>query len=429
MPRSMRRFAAAMAAVLAAPCAHAQSPAPQPEAALTMEEAVQTAVSGNPALRSALRETEVARSALRSARSLSNPEVIFTPAVTDFGSDEELLVRQPLEINGTRAARAGVARARLEGTQAQAVVALRDLVFETQSAYIELARAREMEELAREMLAAAEESDRLTRRQVEVGTRPGIDQVQTGIEAVRARQEVTRAEGQTAAAAAVLNTVMGRPANTPIGPLTPLSALPAPPEPVAAAVEQALSQRAEITVAEAARREFQQEARLARAEGRPDLAPQFRAGTVTRGVHETGIGLGITLPLLDWGSRRNRVRQAEKGAEAQALRIEAVRNQVRQDVAQAIARHQAAEAVVAGYQAGVLDQARRLLDASRTGVQAGQTSVLALLEAQRTYRAVQIEFTNALADRAVAAAALEQSVGAVPAALLNPAQASNGKTQ
>jgi len=75
----------------------------------------------------------------------------------------------------------------------------------------------------------------------------------------------------------------------------------------------------------------------------------------------------------------------------------------------------------------VLDQARRLLEASRTGVQAGQTSVLALLDAQRTWRAVQIEYADALADRAVAAAALERATGAVGADLLPAGGDSEGE--
>jgi outer membrane protein, heavy metal efflux system len=87
-------------------------------------------------------------------------------------------------------------------------------------------------------------------------------------------------------------------------------------------------------------------------------------------------------------------------------------------VEQALARRRAAEVVIRDYQQGVLDQARRLLDASRTGFQAGATSVIALLEAQRTFRSVQTEYTNALAAYALAQAELERSTGAVPAALL-----------
>src|SRR5439155_18408140 len=104
---------------------------------------------------------------------------------------------------------------------------------------------------------------------------------------------------------------------------------------------------------------FRQEARLARAQARPDLAPQFRATSLTRGFKESGVGVGVTLPLLDYGSRRHRIRQAEESARSQEDRIAATRNQVRQEVEQALARLRASGTVVRDYQAGVLDQARR----------------------------------------------------------------------
>jgi outer membrane protein, heavy metal efflux system len=394
---------------------------------LTVEEAVALAVRHNPRLLAAARDVLAARLGLRSARVLTNPSLLFVPSIIGEGSDEELLLQQPLELNGTRSARTGVAQAQLRQTQAQAVVELRDLVFQTRNAYYELARAQELRGVAQDVMRTAEEFDRITRRLTEEGLRPGIDRVQTEIEVTRARQQVTQAESRVATATAALNTMMGRSAMEPVGDLPPL---PATFTAVGAegALQQALAARAEIEVNEALRQQFLQEARLARAQGRPDLVPQFRVGSVTDGFEDAGIGLGVSLPLLDYGSRRDRVQQAEESARAQAARTAATRNQVRQEVQQAIARVRAAEATIQGYQQGVLDQARRLLEATRTGFQAGLYSIVQVLEAQRTYRAVLSEYTNALADYAQARAELERATGAVPATLLPPAARREGQT-
>lgn len=391
----------------AAAVAQAQTALP-----LTVDEAVTRAIQNNPRLSAAVGEVGAARSGVRAARARTNPDIAFTPGLTAGGSDEEFRIQQPLELNGTREARAGVAAARLTGTQARAVVELRALVLDTKTAYYELSRAREQQALAGELLQSAEEFDRLTRRLVEEGARPGIELAQTGIEATRARQQVTLADGQAAAALAALNTLMGRQPEEPIGPLSPL---PTSVETMdeEAAQAQALSARAEIAVEEAAREEFRQEARLARAEGRPDLAPLLRAESLTRGG-DSGLGVGITLPLLDLGSRRARIRQAEQSARAQGDRIAATRNQVRQEVAQAAARLRAAQTVIESYRQGVLDQSRRLLEGSRTLFREGRTTVLAVLEAQRTFRGVQTEYGNALVDAAIARAQLERATGAVP---------------
>ncbi|MBI3946015.1 MAG: TolC family protein [Armatimonadetes bacterium] len=398
--------------------------APQPPA-FTADDAVKLAIRQNPRLSAAVRDVNAAGLGVRSARALVNPDLVFAPAITRGGSDEEFIAQQRLELNGTRSARTGVANAQLRRTQAEAVVALRDLVFETRSAYHELARAQELRSLAQDLLKSAEEFDRITGRQVELGTRPGIEQTQTGIEVTRARQQTALAESRVATALAALNTLLGRAPTEAVGPL-PALAFTAEPVEREAALQTALAARAEITAQEAGREAFQQEARLARAEGRPDIAPQFRAESVTRGF-QSGIGVAITLPLLDHGGRRNRIRQAEELARAQADRAEAARSQVRQEVESALARLQALEAVAKGYQQGVLEQTRRLLDASRTGFRTGATSIVALLEAQRTYRSVLTEYTNALVDHSIARAELERALGSVPADLL-PAPTSGGRT-
>lgn len=389
-----------------------------PAAALSVDAAVAMAMRHNPRLTSVVREIEAAKSAVRAARSPSNPSVTFTPGITGpGGSDTELLVQQPLEINGARSARTGVANAQLRLKEAGAAVELRNVVHQTQVAYYELVRSREQAAVTRDLLQTTQEMDRLTRRQVEIGTRPGIDQTQTGIEVIRATQQVTLAEGQEAAARIRLNTLMGQPPEMPVGPLSPLAGNPAAAQ-TDGAEKQAFASRAEIQIAEANREVFLQQARQARAEGLPDLIPQYRADSLTHRGGSSGIGLGISLPLFDLGQRRSQIRQSEQAAQAQEAAIAAEQDQVRQEVAQARARLATANAIVQSYEQGVLDQARTLRDASRHGFQEGQTSIVALLEAQRTYRSVQAEYINAQVDAAIAGAELQRATGAVPISLL-----------
>lgn len=404
--------------------------------ALSLEEAIRLAVANNPRLAAATRDIGAARSGLRSARSLTNPDVNFTPGITSIsGSADEFIARQPLELNGTRKARAGVASAQLRGTQAEAITTLRDIVFSTKAAYYDLARAQQQVAVSRELLTLAEESDRIARRQVEEGGRAGVDLAQTGIEVARVRRQVTLAEGEVASALAAFNTLLGREPVEPVGVLPMLASVVTLPQPSttrpgtqtqdrASLTTSALSARAEIQAQQSEQERLRQEAALARAEGRPDLTPQFRVGYITRGLppassgNGVGVGLAVSLPLFDYGSRRNRIRQAEQAAAAQSARITAVQNDIRQEVAQALAQLQAAEAVVRDYQAGVLERAKRLLEASRLGFQEGRTAVVALLEAQRSYIAVQTEYVDALADVAQARAALERATGAVSSNLL-----------
>src|SRR5207237_4780999 len=131
-------------------------------------------------------------------------------------------------------------------------------------------------------------------------------------------------------AQAALNTLLGRASDRPVGALSPLTYTTTPTDRLAA-MQQAISARAEIAAEQAAGDVFRQEARLARAQGLPDLATQFRAGSVIRRFSDYGLGLAITLPL-DYGSRRDHIRQAEESARAQADRVTAARNQALQEV-------------------------------------------------------------------------------------------------
>lgn len=402
---------------------------------LTADDAVSQAIRKNLRLSAAVREVGAARYGLHSARALANPNFVFAPGITSIsGSGDELILSQPLEINGTRSARAGVAGAQLKTAQVQAIMELRELVFSVRTAYYQLAQARAQQSLAADLLKNAEEFDRISRRLVEAGKRPGIELAQTGIEVSRAQQQVTLVDSQVTVAAAALNTLLGQPADAPPVTLSPLSPSTETVDETAL-LQKALASRAEIAGVQAVQETFQQEARLARAEGRPDLAPQIRFGSLVRGVPEGstgngfGVGIAITLPLFDYGSRRNRIRQAEESAHAQSDRLTAAQNQVRQEVTQAVARLRAAQAVVSGYQGGVLERAKRLLDASQTGFQEGQTNIVAVLEARRTYAAVQTEYLNALTGAALARAELERATGSVSAALLPAPTVGKGGTK
>lgn len=410
--------------------------APAGTGVITADEAVALAVRNNPRLLAVIEDVSGARAGVRSARALTNPYFAFVPSLFGTGSDEELLFQQPLELNGTRSARTGVARAQLRQTQAQALGELRALVFDTRHAYFELARTQELHRLAQQMLETARGFHHGVRRQAEEGLRPEIDPVQTQIEVSRAEQQLVLAESQVIAARAALNTLLGRPAGAPsatqlLAEVVPVSATPDAATPhLETLVARALAARSEIAGEAAARDRFRQEARLARAEGRPDLAPQVRSESVLRSPRQPGIGIGITLPFLDYGSRRNRVKQAEASVRAQEARIAAAQNQVRQDVEQAYARLQAAEQVVRSYQGGVLEQSRRLLNASLRALQLGapNASILTALEAQRTYRGVLTEYTSALATVGQSRAALERAIAAVSADLL-PAEARPAATE
>lgn len=393
-----------------------------PPAPLTVEDAVTLALRNNPLSRAAGSEVRAAQAGVGAARARSNPTLTVTPTVIGpAGADSELLVSQPLEVSGTRSARTGVAKAGLTVARSQAIVATRDLVRDVKRGYYELLRAQETLALQEESVTTAEEFERIARRQVEVGSRPGIDLTQLQVELTRTRGQRLQGESAVHLAAANLNTLMGRPPGTPVSTASRLAFSPDPADTLLT-TEAVLDRRAEVAAEQGQLAALKEQARLIRTEGRPDLVLSGRLGSFTHTPRVGGVGLGVSLPLFDYGSRRRRLRQTAALADAQAARVEVTRAQVRLDVESAMTRLQTARELTLQYQQGLLEQAKRLAEAERVRFQTGAGSPLSVLEAQRTYRSVLSDYYGALAAQEQAKAELEWALGSVkpPAAFINP---------
>ena len=84
---------------------------------------------------------------------------------------------------------------------------------------------------------------------------------------------------------------------------------------------------------------------------------------------------------------------------------------VAQEVAAALSAIRSTQELVRFYETEALPQARRSVETARATYQAGEQSVLALIEAQETLIAQQQAQVNALRDLAQARAELERAVG------------------
>jgi cobalt-zinc-cadmium efflux system outer membrane protein len=112
-------------------------------------------------------------------------------------------------------------------------------------------------------------------------------------------------------------------------------------------------------------------------------------------VNGLGFGLSIEIPIHD----RNQGEIARsKAAASQALEsAEAVRVGVLTDVRSAYTGYQTAEEVASLYESGYLNQAEQSRDISNYAYQRGAATLLDMLDAERSYRATQLAYRQALA--------------------------------
>ena len=109
----------------------------------------------------------------------------------------------------------------------------------------------------------------------------------------------------------------------------------------------------------------------------------------------------MTVPLFD----RNRGNIEQAGAAVEKARIaqEALRNQLRDSAAKAVAEWRSSSAQVTAYSHGVRESAKESLDIRRRAYELGAGSLLDFLDAETSYRQVESAYRSALARNALAA--------------------------
>jgi cobalt-zinc-cadmium efflux system outer membrane protein len=375
---------------------------------LSLHDAVEAARANHPSLHAAQADVTAATANLRGARTLRNPEILVTPGVLgSAGSDELLSIAQPLEINGAKQARTKIATGQLAATQANRRITERELILAVSSAYWTLAQAHGLAAFDAENITYAETLVTAAKKQVELGNEPTSHATKADVELARARQQLARSQAAVVQAEMALNTAMGRDQNTPITLADTLVYTPVVLD-GDALLQLGLAYRPELVREQALVTAASGEVDAARAARRPDLAVQVRRESWNG---DGGVGLGISLPLLDWGSARADRERAQATVTAQERRLEATRLTVRQEISATVIAARSAETQIITLRDQVLKPAETLAQMATTGYQEGAMTYLEVLEARRTLRAVKIEYLSALGEYRTALAQVEWAVG------------------
>jgi outer membrane protein len=251
----------------------------------------------------------------------------------------------------------------------------------------------------------------LAQKQVELGSRPGIDLAQMSVEVTRARQGESSAKSRVRQAEAALNTARGRPVQTIIpGVSLPKDRTNTPTTEIA--LKNALASRSEIATETAQRDILMHEIALLKAEGRPDISSQFRSQYVTYRTprrSDYGFSVAVRIPL-DRGGNKAKATQLSTQVLAQEDRLAQARQEIETEMIQAMARLEGASEVLTAF-AESLPQTQKLLRATQIGFEEGKTSLLAVLEAQRTYRTTLTEYAEAQAELALAQIEMSRVLG------------------
>ena len=413
MTRAILRGAGVLLALGAHPAGTASAEAP-----LDLEALLRAAEAANPEIRASNERQRAAESVPSQAQALPDPLASISYTNESFNeltlgeSDDSNLTLcwlQELPYPGKRRLSGDVAWAEVEvATRAVETVRLR-VRAQVETLYSDLYRldrSRAILEESRKLLVSFEEA---ARARYESGE--GV------LESVlRAQTEVTRLDTRLATiaqerrgAAAVLNAVLGRADEVPLGPAV---ALPSVVDLDREVLEDAaLSRSPELLELEAAVRREGRRVELAEKNQKPDL--MWSAAYANRGGLEpmvTGM-FGMRLPLYPKNQQGQAVAQSRHDQVAAQLDLESRRIGVLAEIRDLVARAQRAETLTTLYREGVLPQERSALDAAAAAYASAQVEFVTLLDVFRSLLDDEIEYEAQRAQQVQALAGLEALTG------------------
>jgi cobalt-zinc-cadmium efflux system outer membrane protein len=147
---------------------------------------------------------------------------------------------------------------------------------------------------------------------------------------------------------------------------------------------------------------------LMRANGKKDLGVAFDY-THTAGINSGAFYFNIDLPIFDRNQGEiARARYAIIQSQEQAIETA---QQVSTDVVDAYAALKSNDEIIRLYRGGYVDQAQQSRDITEYAYKRGAASLLDFLDAERTYRANQLAYRQALASYMTALEQMRQAVG------------------
>ena len=340
----------------------------------------------------------------------------FNVGLSDQGALSDLLFTRK------KGLRQDVAKAALEAARGTRADAQRTLELLLKNLFVQALQARAQIDLAEEARTSAARTRELNEKRFALGAVSEADVARAEVaelEAEQLREQARAALASNRAALAVFLAVRGE---TPPFELDPSGLEFKVPAALSAATTESLFESLLQTAAQhrpdlqaAARQRARAEAQLSLVQRSrwPDLTLSVgyaQQGTSSDAISPPTLSAGVSLPLPILYRQSGEQQKAEADVIVQSALQQKVEAQVTADVRTAFASFSASRAQVERMDARLLGRARRARDLIEVQYQKGSASLLDLLDAQRTFLAVNAERLALLAGYWTAVSALEAAV-------------------
>lgn len=403
-----------LVALAAAACAlAARGVAAQPATApttVTLDQAIALALAHNHALAATRTAVDQARADEVTAGLRPNPTLSADWQVLPWSSSltGDVGLGYTLERGGKRDRRIDAARDATAVTRSQVADAERTLGFQVASQFIAVQLAESTLELARDNLHSFQQAIEVSEHRFQSGGLSENDYLKVELQLLQFQTDLEQAQLARLQALSDLRQLIGRDVLAAeydvAGPFDygPMAAKRADLHDIAA------RERADLRAARQAVTAATSQHALAEANASQDLSLSVGYAR-SDGESATTVGLAIPLAIFDRNQgERAKTRIAVTQAEQQRTELT---GQVMTDVDDAYEALQRGARIVEYYRSGYLDISRRSREISEYAYRRGALSLFDFLDAERTYRATQLGYRQALADYLVAVERVRQATG------------------
>ena len=387
-----------------------------PQAGLTIDEAVAYGLEHNGELQAARKEIDAASALVKQASLRANPKMDASVAKTITGKDNNITVNGllPLELGGRRPARIRVAERELEMRRQDVANRERMLAADVRAKFGEALAAILKLGFDEDLIAASQRGYNLVAARVTQGGTAPLEQNMLLVELNRLRSTRETAEGKAQIEMLELRNIIGMTPDEPIRLRGDFNDVLVPLPVLADATERALAERPDLKLAKAAESFAEAQIEQARAEGKLDASliagyQRMDFGYPLNGVNDAGqlrpiqgtfhyftVGVSLDLPVRN--KNQGAIEAALAEAEAAKRRREFLELTVRREVASAYAQYNSTARAAEIFRVGVKDQANANLEVVRQTYELGSKTLIDYLGEQRRFIDLQNGYIDALLD-------------------------------
>ena len=417
--KNLYRLAAAACAVLwTFPCDAQDVASPAPPASsetqvLSIDQAVTAAVDHNLNLLAARANLTIAEAQMVTARLRPNPVLsasadsldwLGTPFTEANGlgpSQFAFRVDVPFERGGKRELRIQTASFEKQIAEAEFADAVRRLRLDVLVACVDLLEAKAKLQLARDNLHTFEQLVQVNQRRLTSGAIPPVELTRVRVAMLQYRNTERAAELAVVQARVRLMPLIGRTVDqTPVDVDGELSIMPAVNPPSLATLQQLARQaRPDLSALRQQQARSQADLRLQLAQGKVDytigVAFERQRGALGSG---NAIGAFVSVPLPIFNRNQGEIARAEAQRQKSDTATAALETDVSSEVTAAYQEFETARHVLRDIEADLLTPSREARETTAYVYQAGATSLLDVLDAQRAFNDTMETYYTAQAD-------------------------------